>query len=316
MELIVSIEEANQRLDIYLSRRLDISRSYLQELIKDKKVTLNGVVVKAHHLIKEGDHAVVNLPPPDESIIKPEDIKLTIFYEDNEVIVIDKPAGMVVHPTERIRSGTLVNALLSHTSLAQMGQPLRPGIVHRLDKDTSGVLVVAKTNSAYWRLVEQFKAHSIKREYLAMVHGLVVQDKGQIEARIGRPRQGGVIMRVGGRLSRPAITHFRVEQRFFTNFTLLRLRLETGRTHQIRVHLSFAGYPIVGDRVYGKKMVTELGPSLSRQALHAQVLGFVHPQSGEYIEFTSPLPQDMSDFIQLLSLARGLSPAPEVVIGG
>lgn len=307
MELIVSPEQASQRLDMYLSKHLafDASRTYFQELIKQGKVTLNNLKIKPSHLVKKGDKIIVIPPPAEDSAIIPEDIEIVILYEDEDLIVIDKPSNMVVHPTWKIRSGTLVNALLSHTHLAPIGQPFRPGIVHRLDKDTSGVLVAAKTNTAYWHLSQQFKNHTTNRMYLALVYGIVPQDKGRIEASIGRPDQGGVSMRVGGRLARSAVTNFKVRQRFpedsasGSGFTLLQLKLETGRTHQIRVHLSYLGYPLLGDKVYGKRKGERL--SLSRQALHAYMLGFQHPISKKYLEFTSCLPQDMVGFINQIT---------------
>jgi len=209
---------------------------------------------------------------------------------------------MIVHPTHKIKSGTLINALLFHTKgkLSSIGAPLRPGIVHRLDKDTSGVIVVAKSNQAYWPLARQFSAHTINRSYLALVHGIMKQEKGEIDVPIGRPFKGGVGMKVKGRLAKKAITYFKIRERFNSGYSLLEVKLMTGRTHQIRVHLSYIGHQVVGDKRYGGKRE----PHMKRQALHAFLLGFYHPIINKYMEFTSPLPEDIKQFIKELGQGK------------
>lgn len=304
MELIVIKEDENQRLDVYLTKKLGLSRVRIQKLIKSNEVTLNNKrLVKPHHQIKSEDKIEVNLPEAEELNITPEDIPIEILYEDEDLIVINKPAGIIVHPTHKIKSGTLINALLFHTQgkLSSIGAPFRPGVVHRLDKDTSGVIVVAKTDQAYWSLVKQFSQHTIKRCYLALVHGIMKQDKGEINIPIGRPFKGGVGMKVKGRLSRQAITYFKVKERFNSEYSLLEVKLGTGRTHQIRVHLNYIGHQVVGDKRYGKKR----DGLIKRQALHAFLLGFYHPKTSEYLEFTSPLQEDISQVIKNLCNSSG-----------
>jgi len=296
MELIVIKEDENQRLDVYLTKKLGLSRVRIQNLIKANEVTLNDkIVIKPHLRIKSEDRIEVNLPEPEDFNLTPENIPLEVLYEDEDLVVINKPAGMIVHPTHKIKSGTLINALLAHTNgkISSIGAPLRPGVVHRLDKDTSGVMVVAKTDQAYWSLVKQFSQHTIKRYYLALVHGLMKQDKGEINIPIGRPFKGGVGMKAKGRLPREAITYFQVKERFNSEYSLLEVKLGTGRTHQIRVHLSYIGHQVLGDMRYGKKRDTKM----KRQALHAYLLGFYHPKTNKYLEFTLPLPEDIAQFI-------------------
>lgn len=296
MELIVIKEDENQRLDVYLTDKLGLSRVRIQNLIKSNEVTLNNKAgVKPHHKIKSDDRIVINLPLPEDFNITPEDIPLDVLYEDEDLIVINKPAGMIVHPTNKIKSGTLINALLAHTEgkLSAIGTPLRPGVVHRLDKDTSGVIVVAKSDKAYWGLSKQFSAHTINRSYLALVHGIIEQDKGEVNVPIGRPFKGGVGMKAKGRLPKEAISYFKVKKRFNLGYSLLEVKLATGRTHQIRVHLSYIGHQVVGDKRYGKKKT----PDMKRQALHAFLLGFYHPVTNKYLEFGSLLPEDISQFI-------------------
>ncbi|MEW6606988.1 MAG: RluA family pseudouridine synthase [bacterium] len=299
MELTVLKDEENQRLDVYLTKKSGLSRVRIQDLIKSNQVTLNdNTGVKPHYKIKPGDRIIINLPQPEDFNIPAEDIPLEILYEDDDIIVINKPAGIIVHPTHKIKSGTLINALLFHTKgrLSSIGAPFRPGIVHRLDKDTSGIIVIAKSDKAYWSLARQFSAHTINRSYFALVYGIVKQDEGEINLPIGREWDGGVGMKVKGRLAKNAITYFKVKERFSAGYSLLEVKLGTGRTHQIRVHLSYLGYQVVGDKRYGKRREV----SLKRQALHSFLLGFYHPITNIYLEFSSRLPEDISEFIKEL----------------
>ncbi|MEW6095185.1 MAG: RluA family pseudouridine synthase [bacterium] len=306
MELNVIKDDENQRLDVYLTNKLGLSRVRIQSLIKSNQVTLNNKIgIKPHHKIKSNDRIVINLPLPEDFNIIPEDVPLDVLYEDEDLIVINKPAGMIVHPTHKIKSGTLINALLSHTKgkLSAIGVPLRPGVVHRLDKDTSGVIVVAKSDHAYWSLARQFSAHTINRYYLALVHGVMEQEKGEVNIPIGRPFKGGVGMKAKGRLPKEAITYFKVKESFNSGYSLLEVKLATGRTHQIRVHLSYIGHQVVGDKRYGKKR----DPHMKRQALHASLLGFYHPIMKKYMEFASPLPEDISQFIKKINSTEDLT---------
>ncbi len=297
MELVVVKEDEGQRLDVYLTKKSGLSRVRIQTLIKSNKVILNDKpVVKPDQVIRFQDRIKVDLPLPEDFTIPPEDIPLEVLYEDEDLIVVNKPAGMITHPTHKIKSGTLINALLSHTkgNLSRIGAPLRPGVVHRLDKDTSGVMVVAKSDRAYWGLARQFNTHTINRIYFTLVHGIIKQDKGEINVPIGRPFKGGIEMKAKGRLSKTAITYFHVLERFNSEYSLLEVKLGTGRTHQIRIHLSYIGHQVVGDKRYGKKRELEM----KRQALHAHLLGFEHPISHKYLEWTSPLPDDIVQFIK------------------
>lgn len=313
----VKKEDSGIRLDKYLVQRgLPRSRSQIQKLIESGAVTVNSQHCDPSHHTQVGEVIAVDLPEPaKERKIDPEAIPLTVLYEDNDILVVNKPAGMVVHPAAGHYSGTLVNALLAHTSqLSGIGAPLRPGIVHRLDRDTSGTLVVAKNDRAYLNLVGQIKQHRLKRCYLALVHGHPGERRKRIETQIGRhPRQRKrmAVLPAGGR---EAITNFRVLEEY-DEHSLLEVSLETGRTHQIRVHLSSRGFPIVGDKVYGsrrqgrsKSFVNQhLVTLVRRQALHAQLLGFKHPITGMYLEFTAPLPSDIQaaiDYLRLVKFSR------------
>ncbi|MCP4006172.1 MAG: RluA family pseudouridine synthase [bacterium] len=286
-----------KRLDVALGElEPEISRAQARRLIDDGDVMLDGHLAKPSHRLNSGQRISGSIPAALPSSVEPEAIPLTVLLEDPHVIAIDKPAGLVVHPAAGHRAGTLVNALLHHCdNLSGVGGVLRPGIVHRLDKDTSGVLVVAKNDVAHRSLAEQFKAHSIDREYLALVRGTPRADEGSIDAPIARhpkDRKRYTTRSSGGREAR---THWRVERRL-KEATLLRVRLETGRTHQIRVHLASIGMPVVADSVYGGGRAA-LGRSLGRQALHATLLGFDHPKTGERVRLVSELPEDLSVFI-------------------
>lgn len=295
MELIyfVYLEEEPLRVDKFLVSEIDeISRSLIQIYIKDNHVLVNDKVVKANYILKKGDEISVTIPEPVSYDVIAQDIPLDIYYEDNDVIVINKPTGMVVHPAVGNYQNTLVNALMFHChDLSGINGVIRAGIVHRIDKDTSGLLVACKNDFAHKNLSEQFFRKTILRKYYAIVYGVINHNVGRIEAPIGRNmtyRQQMAVVEQG----KPAVTNFKVLERF-KKYTLVELSLETGRTHQIRVHMQYIGYPLVGDTVYGPKhVIGETG-----QFLHAKSLGFIHPRTKEYLEFDSPLPQYFEDFL-------------------
>ncbi len=272
------------------------SRSFIQRLIKDSGVLVNGGARKAHYIVREGERIEVRFPPPPSaSGIKSEKIALDIIYEDADILVVNKPAGMVVHPAPGNWSGTLVNALVGHSKdLSGEGDASRPGIVHRLDKGTSGLLVVAKNDEAHRGLANQFKTHSIKRTYVAIVKGKIELDNAKIDLPIGRSRRDRKKMGVVFAKSRDALTRYKVLKRF-EDCTLLEVNLKTGRTHQIRVHMAYIGHPILGDDKYGAKGM------FARPALHAKTLGFIHPSTGKFMEFDSEPPDDMKKLIERCS---------------
>jgi len=268
---------------------MNLSRSQVQKLIENKFVTVNNQPAKPSYKIKFDDRVKVIVPPPKTLTVEAENIPLDIVYEDEDIIVVNKPKGMVVHPAPGNYSGTLVNALLHHTRLADLGTPLRPGIVHRLDKDTSGLLVAAKNDEAYKSLVRQFKNREVKKTYLALVHGVINNNEGLIEARMGRhPVHREKMAVIENPKSREAITYYKVLKRF-KNYTLVEVKIKTGRTHQIRVHMNYIGHPVVGDKTYGKRK--EEFP-VSGQLLHAGKLGFNHPRTGKYMEFETGVPEE------------------------
>ena len=296
---IVDDQEEDTRLDLYLSNQLDqLSRSFIQKLIEQEKIKINGNREKLKkYKVKENDIIEIEIPLPEKLDIQQENIPVPIIYEDEDVIVVDKPRGMVVHPAPGNYTGTLVNALLYHCkTLSSINGIIRPGIVHRIDKDTSGLLMVAKNDKAHRSLAEQLKAHSIHRVYAALVHGNIKEEKGTIHAPIGRHPVDRLKMAVTDRNSKDAITHFEVMQRF-GNYTLIEAKLETGRTHQIRVHMAYIQHPLVGDPVYGLKKEKY---NLQGQALHAKELGFVHPSTGTYMEFKSSLPDYFDKLLQII----------------
>ncbi|WP_254438661.1 RluA family pseudouridine synthase [Paenibacillus sp. DCT19] len=297
MEWTVSSEHKKERIDKYITESIDnVSRSQVQLWISEGHVTVNSGVVKANAKLAEGDLVVLQIPEPKAVEIIPEDIPLEVVYEDSDVIVINKPRGLVVHPAPGHTSGTLVNALMHHCKdLSGINGELRPGIVHRIDKDTSGLLMAAKNDRAHASLAAQLKDHSVNRRYIALAHGHLSHDQGTIDAPIGRDTNDRKMFTVTERNSKHAVTHFNVTERI-NDYTLLELKLETGRTHQIRVHLKFIGHPLVGDPIYGRNK----GIKMQGQALHAAILGFVHPTTGEYLEFSAPLPQDMEDVLASL----------------
>jgi 23S rRNA pseudouridine1911/1915/1917 synthase len=287
------VGEGLERLDVWVAQQMDISRSQVKQLVDGGLVLVNGGKVKAGYRLKAGDEVLVTIPPLQETAVRPENIPLEIIYQDAHLAIVNKPKGLVVHPAAGNWEGTLVNALLYHLDdLAGIGGKLRPGIVHRLDKDTSGLMIVAKHDEAHRYLAGQLKQRRIHRHYIALVHGQVKHDKGTIEAPIGRHPKDRKRMAVveGGR---PAVTHFTVEERFHLH-TLLECRLETGRTHQIRVHLSAVNHPIVGDQVYGRRG-DELGAT--SQMLHAYYLGFYH-LDGRWLEFQQGPPQEFQETVE------------------
>lgn len=304
-KILVTDDETGTRLDVFLSRQYDpVTRSRIKRMIDEGLVGVNGEHAKPAARLKAGDIVVVVKVEPRDAAVVPEDIPLAIMYEDSSILIVDKSAGMVVHPAAGNYSGTLVNALLFHCDgLSGIGGVKRPGIVHRLDKHTSGLMVVAKTDEAHNGLSRQFKGHSVKKIYRALVHGDIEGDRGIIEMPIGRDPKDRKKMSPRSRRGKPALTAWTVARRF-GGVTLLDVRIKTGRTHQIRVHLSARGYPLIGDDVYGNsrkkvralqdRALREVLLRMKRQALHASVLGFYHPVSNAYMEFNAPLPADMA----------------------
>lgn len=279
-----------QRLDkwLILQEDIQITRSMLQKLISDGKVTVNGVTKAKNYQLKFNDEVVVSIPEPKPLDVKAQSLSIEIVYEDDDLLVVNKPKGMVVHPAAGNPDGTLVNALLYHCDgkLSSINGVIRPGIVHRIDKDTSGLLIVAKTDLAHLSLAEQIKEHSFTREYEAIVCGSMRNESGVVNAPIGRHHIDRKKMCVTDKNSKHAITHYEVLATYQNRYSHLRLKLETGRTHQIRVHMSYIGHPVLGDTVYGKSF-----PGIDGQCLHAKKIGFVHPRTEEYLEFNSELPE-------------------------
>lgn len=297
----LTVEEPGQRLDKWLADQIeDMTRSAVQNLIQSGMVSCNGKILTKSAKLSAGDEITVTLPEVRQLDLEPENIPLDIVYEDDDLLVVNKPKGMVVHPAPGNPDGTLVNALLYHcgSSLSGINGVARPGIVHRIDKDTSGLLIVAKNDFSHVRLAEQIKAHSFTREYSAVVYGNVKEDRGTVDKPIGRHpvERKKMAVLLDSPSAKNAVTHFEVVKRF-QGFTQLCLRLETGRTHQIRVHMAFLGHPVAGDPVYGpKKVIT----ALNGQCLHAGLIGFIHPRTEEYLEFTAPLPPYFTQFLSTL----------------
>lgn len=287
---LVPEEQEDIRIDRYLAETCEnLSRSYIQKLLKDGEVLVDGKAVKASYKVCSGDQVIVDIPEAVEPEILAEDMDLDILYEDPDVILVNKPKGMVVHPAAGHYSGTLVNGLMAHCKdqLSGINGVMRPGIVHRIDRDTTGVLIVCKNDFAHNAVAAQLKEHSITRRYLALVHGVIKEDEGTVNAPIGRHPTERKKMSINEKNGRHAVTHYRVLRRF-SHYTYIECRLETGRTHQIRVHMASIGHPLLGDEVYGPRKCLF---SLQGQTLHAAVLGFVHPRTGEYLEFQAPLPE-------------------------
>ncbi|WP_339250174.1 RluA family pseudouridine synthase [Paenibacillus sp. FSL P2-0136] len=294
-EWIVAEGNARERIDKYVTEALEdeISRSQVQLWIGSGHVVVNGSPIKANYKLNEGDKVTVTVPEPEVTDLIAQDIPIEVAYEDSDVIVVNKARGMVVHPAVGHPSGTLVNALMYHCKdLSGINGEIRPGIVHRIDKDTSGLIMAAKNDASHASLSAQLKEHSVTRRYIAVVHGNLSHDKGTVDAPIGRDPHDRKLYTVTEKNSKRSVTHFTVLERF-GDCTLLELQLETGRTHQIRVHMKFIGHPLVGDPVYGRSK----GTTMNGQALHAAVLGFVHPSTGEYKEFSAPIPADMEELL-------------------
>ena len=303
-ESLFNVEDGGGRLDVYLAAQLpEYTRSRLQAMIRDGDVLVNGASVKSGFKLSAGDKICVKQREAVSMAATAQDIALDILYEDKDIIVINKPQGMVVHPAAGHYEGTLVNALLHHCGdLSGVGGVIRPGIVHRIDKDTSGILVAAKNDAAHDGLSAQWRVHSIKRIYHAILHGMIAENQGVIDAPIGRHPRDRKKMAVEPKNGKNAVTHYQVLERLpFAQCTYTQLELETGRTHQIRVHMSHLGHPVVGDPVYGPKKSPYLR-LLNGQALHAKILGFNHPISGEYLEFNSELPPYFQQLLEELRM--------------
>lgn len=288
--------EENIRIDKFLADKLEgITRSRIQKLVEDGCVTVDGHTVKSNYKLKSGQNVSVTVPDAKTADVKAEDISLDIVYEDDHLLVVNKPQNMVVHPAAGNYEGTLVNALLHHCgdSLSGINGVIRPGIVHRIDKDTSGLLLVAKDDITHNGLARQIKEHSLTRKYIAIVHGNFRQDEGTVDAPIGRHPTNRKKMCITEKNSRNAVTHYKVLKRF-NEYTFVECRLETGRTHQIRVHMASIGHPVLGDKTYGVKKEKY---NLSGQLLHAKLVGFVHPVTGEYMEFETDIPERFKKFL-------------------
>lgn len=299
LKFSVQEEEAGARLDSLIAQHFpELTRSAAQKLLDSGAVTVQNAVSAKNYRVRVSDEVRIILPEPVDDTAQPENIPLDIVYEDEDLLVVNKQKGMVVHPAAGNYTGTLVNALLAHcgASLSGINGVIRPGIVHRIDKDTSGLLIVAKNDAAHRNLAAQIKEHSFTREYQAVVYGNLRQDEGTVDAPIGRSTNDRKKMAVTEKNSRNALTHFHVIARY-NGFTHVALRLETGRTHQIRVHMAWLGHPVAGDPVYGpKKVIT----SLNGQCLHAGKIGFQHPRTGQWLDFESPLPRYFTDFLASL----------------
>ncbi|KYG35155.1 RluA family pseudouridine synthase [Alkalihalobacillus trypoxylicola] len=298
-EWTVTEENHQERIDKLLTvLEQEWSRTQVQQWIKEQHVLVNGKSIKSNYKVNEKDMITVHVPEPEAMELKPENIPLDIVYEDADVLVVNKPKGMVVHPAPGHYTGTLVHALLYHCQdLSGINGVIRPGIVHRIDKDTSGLLMVAKNDVAHESLVNQLKNKTTKRVYQAIVHGVIDHQTGTIDAPIGRDKKDRQSMTVTDEHSRDAVTHFTVLERF-NDYSYLQCELETGRTHQIRVHMKYIGHPLAGDPKYGPKKTL----SLNGQALHASTIGFNHPRTDEWLEFSSKLPQEMEDTLNHLRI--------------
>lgn len=296
-ELTIEEHQQNDRIDKIVSAyNSEWSRTQVQSWIKDGNIVVNGKKVKTNYKVSVGDNIQIEIPEPQTLDVVPEEMNLDIYYEDADVLVVNKPKGMVVHPAPGHVSGTLVNGLMAHCKdLSGINGVLRPGIVHRIDKDTSGLLMIAKNDLAHESLVKQLVEKTVTRKYKAIVHGVIPHDQGTIDAPIGRDKKDRQSMTVTDENSKVAVTHFNVLERF-KDFTFIECQLETGRTHQIRVHMKYIGYPLAGDPKYGPKKTLDIGG----QALHAGILGFVHPRTKEYLEFEAPLPPYFEELIEKL----------------
>ena len=299
MELIVLTEDINLRLDKYIAERVELTRSAVCLLLENGDITLNGSTVNKSYKVRVGDKIEIIIPKPRMLEILAEDIPLDIYYEDEYLLVVNKPQGMVVHPAAGNYEKTLVNALMAHCkdSLSGINGVIRPGIIHRIDKYTSGLLMVAKTNNAHLKLAEQIKEHSFLRIYNGIVYGHLKEEKGTVDAPIGRSPVDRKKMAVTDKNSKRAVTHYKVLEEF-SEYTLVEFTLETGRTHQIRVHMAYLGHSILGDTVYSPKSFDKM--ELIGQCLHAKKIGFIHPETNEYMEFDSVLPEYFTEIIKKL----------------
>ena len=301
-EFVVTDEYEGLRIDKLISELMDsLSRSYIKKLIDDDKVKCNEKRIKASYNVSEGDRIKLEIPPLEVPEIVPQDIPLDILYEDNDVLIVNKPKDMVVHPAAGHYEGTIVNAVMYHCkdNLSGINGVMRPGIVHRIDKDTTGSVIICKNDNAHIKIAEQLKEHSINRVYHAICYGVIKEDEGDIDAPIGRSqtdRKKMAVVKSGGK---EAFTHFRVIKRFEEDkMTYIECRLKTGRTHQIRVHMAHIGHPLLGDEVYGPSRKSKF--KTNGQCLHAKTLGFIHPTTGEYVEVDAPLPEYFSHLIEIL----------------
>jgi 23S rRNA pseudouridine1911/1915/1917 synthase len=301
-EFVVTDEYEGLRIDKLISELMDsLSRSYIKKLIDDDKVKCNGKDIKASYIVSEGDRIELEIPPLQVPEIVPQNIPLDILYEDDDVLVVNKPKDMVVHPAAGHYEGTIVNAVMYHCrdNLSGINGVMRPGIVHRIDKDTTGSVIICKNDNAHIKIAEQLKEHSINRVYHAICYGIIEEDEGDIDASIGRSqsdRKKMAVVKTGGKT---AFTHFKVIKRFEEDkMTYIECRLKTGRTHQIRVHMAHIGHPLLGDEVYAPSRKSKF--KLNGQCLHAKTLGFIHPTTGEYVEVDAPLPEYFSHLIEIL----------------
>lgn len=293
--MIVEINDSGKRIDKYLNENTEYTRSKIQKMIENENILVNDVKVKDSYKVKENDYITIEALEETTDIL-PENIPLDIYYEDDDLIVVNKPSGMVVHPAPGNYTGTLVNALIYHTNnLSKVNTNIRPGIVHRIDADTSGLLLVAKNDKAHNILAEAIQKKEVVREYIALVEGIIMEDTATIDAPIGRDKKDRKKMTVTSENSKDAVTHIRVLERY-KDSTLIRCKLETGRTHQIRVHLSYIGHPVVNDPVYGHKKLIDKDFG---QMLHAEKLGFVHPTTKEYMEFTAEPPKRFQEILNI-----------------
>lgn len=297
---IADIEHEDQRIDRYLTEMLpEQSRSFFQKLIRDGFVTVNHIIVKVNYRLKTGDLIEIDIPDAVPTEIVPENIPLDILYEDDDLLIVNKPKGMVVHPAVGHSTGTLVNAIMYHCqgNLSGINGEIRPGIVHRIDKDTTGSLIICKNDEAHRNIAEQIKEHSVTRRYVGVVAGTFSEESGTVEGAIGRHPNDRKRMTINEKNGKPAVTHYRVLQTL-KSASFMEFELETGRTHQIRVHMASISHPLLGDTVYGN---SKNPYKLQGQALHARTIGFIHPTTGEYIEVSAPIPEYMTELVRKLS---------------
>lgn len=300
-KLLITENEAGQRADVGLASLLELTRSNMQKLLEDGRAVKGSKVLKANYKLKLGDEIIVTLPEPQPLDVQPENIPIDIIYEDEDVVVVNKARGMVVHPAAGNYNGTLVNALLYHCkNLSGINGVIRPGIVHRLDKDTSGIMICAKNDAAHVSLSEQIQSKTAKRTYIAVVRGNIKTDSGVIETLIARDKNDRKKMAVVKEDGRNAVTEYEVMERF-GKYTIVKCKLLTGRTHQIRVHMEYLGYPLVGDPKYSPKKTPF---AINGQALHSLTLDFIHPRTGEQMHFEAPLPEDMHKIVTRLRLGQ------------